>query len=64
MERSKAIQVAKALESIESFEVFADEIENIVKNWDDCFVASDFVSQLFELMNTELNRRKEILEKL
>lgn len=64
MERSKAVQIAKALESIESFEVFADEIENIVKNWDDCFVASDFVSQLFALMDAELNRRKEILEKL
>ena len=64
MERSKAVQVAKALESIESFEVFADEIENIVKNWDDCFVTSNFVSQLFALMDAELNRRKEILEKL
>lgn len=64
MEREKAVKVAKALDSIDSFELFVDEVEKIVQDWDDCFVSSDFISRLYALMDAELNRRKEILEKL
>lgn len=64
MEREKAVKVAKALDSIDSFELFVDEVEKIIQDWDDYFVSSDFISRLYALMDAELNRRKEILEKL
>ena len=64
MERAKAVQVAKALDSIDSFELFADEIEKVVQDWDDCFVSSDFVTRLYALMDEEMAKRKKVLEEL
>lgn len=64
MDRVKAVQIAKALDSIDSFELFADEIEKVVQDWDDCFVSSDFVARLYALMDEELATRKKVLEEL
>lgn len=64
MEREKAVKVAKALDSIDSFELFADEVEKIVQDWDDCFVSSDFITRLYALMDEEMAKRKKVLEDL
>ena len=64
MERTKALQVSRALESLDSFEVFADQIEHLVCEWDDVYVSTDFVNRLLALMDEEHERRKKVLEEL
>lgn len=64
MERTKALQVSRALESLDSFEVFADQIEHLVREWDDVYVSTDFVNRLLALMDEEHERRKKVLEEL
>ena len=64
MERTKALQVSRALESLDSFEVFADQVEHLVREWDDVFVSTDFVNRLLALMDEEHERRKKVLEDL
>lgn len=64
MERTRAIQISKALESIDSFEAFADQVENVIREWDEIFVSTDFVNELLALLNKEEERRKKILEEM
>ena len=64
MERTKALQVSKALESLDNFEAFTDQVEQLVREWDDVFVSTDFVSRLLALMDEEHERREKVLEEL
>ena len=64
MERTKALQVSRALESLDSFEAFADQVEQLVREWDDVFVSTDFVNRLLALMDEEHERREKVLEEL
>ena len=64
MERQKAVQIARALESIDSFEAFADNVLQVVADWDDNLNSVSFVSRLADLLNEELAKRKKVLEEL
>lgn len=64
MERTKATQIAKALNSLDSFEAFADSVLTLVAEWDDILVSTDFISRLTQLLDDEHKRRQKALEEL
>lgn len=64
MERQKAVQIARALESLDSFEAFADDVLTLVAEWDDAIASATFVSHLTQLLDDEHQRRKKILEEM
>ena len=64
MTREFALQVSKALDNLESFEVFMDMIDQVVLRAEDelGIDLGDFNDKLQALMTEELNRRNFILE--
>ena len=64
MTREFATQVSKALDNLESFEVFMDMIDQVVLRAEDelGIDLGDFNDKLQALMNEELSRRNFILE--
>ena len=64
MTREFAVQVSKALDDLESFEVFMDMIDQIVLRAETelDIDLGDFNDKLQALMTEELNRRNFILE--
>jgi hypothetical protein len=64
MTREFAVQVSKALDDLESFEVFMDMIDQVVLRAEDelGIDLGDFNDKLQALMTEELNRRNFILE--
>jgi hypothetical protein len=64
MTREFAVQVSKALDDLESFEVFMDMIDQVVLRAEDelGIDLGDFNDKLQALMTEELNRRSFILE--
>ena len=64
MTREFATQVSKALDDLESFEVFMDMIDQVVLRAEDelGIDLGDFNDKLQALMNEELSRRNFILE--
>ena len=64
MTREFATQVSKALDDLESFEVFMDMIDQVVLRAEDelGIDLGDFNDKLQALMTEELNRRNFILE--
>ena len=64
MTREFALQVSKALDDLESFEVFIDMIDQVVLRAEDelGIDLGDFNDKLQALMTEELNRRSFILE--
>lgn len=64
MTREFALQVSKALDDLESFEVFADMVGQVVLRAEDelGIDLDDFNDKLQALMTEELNRRNFILE--
>lgn len=64
MTREFALQVSKALDDLESFEVFMDMIDQVVLRAEDelGIDLGDFNDKLQALMNEELSRRNFILE--
>ena len=64
MTREFATQVSKALDDLESFEVFIDMIDQVVLRAEDelGIDLGDFNDKLQALMNEELSRRNFILE--
>lgn len=64
MTREFALQVSKALDNLESFEVFMDMIDQVVLRAEDelGIDLGDFNDKLQALMTEELNRRSFILE--
>lgn len=63
MTRAKANIVARVLQDIDDFELFMDEIEQVVNNFDGN-VSAFFEEQLLPSMKFELARRKQVLEEL
>lgn len=64
MERTKAVQIAKALDSLDSFENLADDILTLIAEWDDAVASSDFIVHLTQVLADEHQRRKKVLEEL
>jgi hypothetical protein len=64
MTREFAVQVSKALDDLESFEVFMDMIDQVVLRAENelDIDLGDFNDKLQALMTEELNRRNFILE--
>lgn len=64
MTREFAVQVSKALDDLESFEVFMDMIDQVVLRAETelNIDLGDFNDKLQALMTEELNRRNFILE--
>ena len=64
MTREFALQVSKALDNLESFEVFMDMIDQVVLRAEDelGIDLGDFNDKLQALMTEERNRRNFILE--
>ena len=63
MKREYAAKVTKALNDIEDFEMLFEEIEAITLRTEGDF--DDFYqNQLIPLLQSELNRRKRILEEM
>ena len=65
MTREKALEVSIALDAIDGFEAFIDEIDKIVAKMEDSTIlSSKFKIRLENLLQTELLRLKNILEEL
>jgi hypothetical protein len=63
MTRSKAYEIARAVDNLDGFEACMDSIYSAVRDAEGCCEISDnFQRDLKELMNTELQRLKQILE--
>ena len=63
MKREYAAKVTKALNDIEDFEMLFEEIETVALRTEGDF--DDFYqNQLIPLLQSELNRRKRILEEM
>ena len=64
MTREFALQVSKALDNLESFEVFMDMIDQVVLRAEDelGIDLGDFNDELQGLLTEELNRRAHVLE--
>lgn len=63
MKREYAAKVTKALNDIEDFEMLFEEIETVILRTESDF--DDFYqNQLIPLLQSELNRRKRILEEM
>ena len=61
MNRTKALEVSRALSEIEAFECYIEEIEKITKEYRaDCYM-EDFNSKLEDLLAEELARRNKVL---
>lgn len=64
MTREFALQVSKALDNLESFEVFMDMIDQVVLRAEDelGIDLGDFNDKLQDLLTEELERRAHVLE--
>ena len=60
MTREQAITASLALQKVDDFRVFIDEVDTLI---DECEV-NDFRNKLMSLLDEELKRREEILRKL
>lgn len=60
MTREKALAVTKALNDIEDFEMFMDEVEKVYQTVEGD-IATFYETKLLPLMNAELANRKSVL---
>ena len=63
MTRHKAYEVASALEDIDDFELFMDEIDGMFNNTEGNF-EEFYHNELFPLLEKEMKRRLKVLEEL
>ena len=65
MTREKAIEASRALDAIDGFEAFMDEIDKAVLVAEDfAELSPDFKSELDNLLQAELLRLKNVLEEM
>lgn len=64
MTREKALEVSRALDDVDGFEAFMDEIYKVVDIFSDTCDLKDFALHLEHTMAQELKRRKAVLEEL
>ena len=65
MTRTKALEASRALDAIDGFQAFMDEVDKAVKDAEDfALFNSEFKNALNELMETELARLNKVLADL
>lgn len=65
MTRKKALEASRALDAIDGFEAFMDEIDKAVLVAEDfAELSSDFKLELDNLLQAELLRLKNVLEEM
>ena len=64
MTREQAVKVSKALENIEGFEIFMDEVLTAADNAKDTCDVFEFIPRLERFLRDELRIREEILDKI
>ena len=65
MTRERALEIARALDAIEAFEAFMDEVDASIANAEDYgFFSPNFKLEMENLMQTEYLRLKNELEEL
>lgn len=64
MTRSKALEAAQAVDAIDGFQMFIEEVDKAVDNCDTFILNPEFISTLNELMESELARLNKVLADL
>lgn len=64
MTRTKALEAARALDAIDGFQLFMEEVDKAIDNCDTFILNPDFKFQLTALMETELARLNKVLADL
>lgn len=64
MTREQAVEVSKALENVEGFEIFMDEVLTAADDAKDTCDVFDFIPRLERFLKDELRVREEILNKI
>ena len=64
MTREEALKVTNALENVEGFENFMDEVLTAAENAKDACDVFDFIPKLEKFLKDELRIREEILNKI
>lgn len=64
MTREQAVEVSKALENVEGFEIFMDEVLTAADNAKDTCDVFKFIPRLERFLRDELKTREEILNKI
>ena len=64
MTREQAVKVSKALENVEGFEIFMDEVLTAADNAKDTCDVFEFIPRLERFLRDELRIREEILDKI
>jgi hypothetical protein len=64
MTREQALKASKALDDIDGFEALMSMIERDINEAADMCDINEFSQILLDLMDTELERRKKVLESL
>ena len=64
MTREKALAASRALDAVDGFQMFMEEVDRAVNDCDTFIMNPEFVSALNELMETELARLNQELEDL
>ena len=64
MTREEALKVTNALENVEGFEIFMDEVLTAAENAKDTCDVFEFIPRLERFLRDELRLREEILDKI
>ena len=64
MTREQAVKASKALENVEGFEIFMDEVLTAAENAKDTCDVFEFIPRLERFLRDELRIREEILDKI
>ena len=64
MTREQAVKASKALENVEGFEIFMDEVLTAADNAKDTCDVFEFIPRLERFLRDELRMREEILDKI
>ena len=65
MTRDKAYIIARAIDEIDSFQIFAEEVEKVIFYSEEyCILNPDFVDAIKNLLDVEQKRLEKILEDL
>ena len=62
MTRDKAIAIARALQDIDDFEIFMEQIEHVFQHEVEGNLGDFYCDELLPLMKKELRRRMTVLE--
>lgn len=64
MTRSKALEAARAVDAIDGFQMFMEEVDKAVDDCDTFIMNPEFKNTLNELMENELARLNKVLADL